>query len=291
MIPRYITGPLIGALIGCITNYIAVKMLFYPRKEIRVFGHVLPFTPGAIPKGKARLADAIGNVVASSLLTKKDIEEMVLSEKIEGEVASAMMKHLTVNLKDEICSLTGAGEEKYNEKKKALSEIISKSIVESIDVVSLMENYGAQYMKDKIYSHKLGQLISEELIDSMAVSLGRDLEDTFNEHGLEYVSPIVSAKLDDIDSRSVEDIMIYAGMKEGHLEESIRDMYSKLVSSNSEKMLAHIDIATVITDKINAMDERELERLILLVMKKELRTIVSLGGLIGFILGLLNCIS
>ena len=55
---KYLAGPLIGAVIGYCTNYIAVKMLFYPRKEIRVFGHRLPFTPGAIPKGQQRLAKA-----------------------------------------------------------------------------------------------------------------------------------------------------------------------------------------------------------------------------------------
>ena len=49
MIPEYITGPVIGAAIGSFTNFIAVKMLFYPRKEILLFGHPLPFTPGAIP--------------------------------------------------------------------------------------------------------------------------------------------------------------------------------------------------------------------------------------------------
>ena len=32
MILNYIAGPLIGAAIGYCTNYIAVKMLFYPRK-------------------------------------------------------------------------------------------------------------------------------------------------------------------------------------------------------------------------------------------------------------------
>ena len=46
----YITGPLIGGVIGYFTNYIAVKMLFYPRTEVRLFGHVLPFTPGAFQK-------------------------------------------------------------------------------------------------------------------------------------------------------------------------------------------------------------------------------------------------
>ena len=63
MILKTIAGPLIGAAIGYFTNNIAVKMLFYPRREVRLWGHKLPFTPGAIPKGKERLAKAVGEAV------------------------------------------------------------------------------------------------------------------------------------------------------------------------------------------------------------------------------------
>ena len=52
---KYLARPLVGAVIGYFTNFIAVKMLFFPKREIRVFGKRLPFTPGAIPKGKERL--------------------------------------------------------------------------------------------------------------------------------------------------------------------------------------------------------------------------------------------
>ena len=60
---KYIAIPLIGAVIGYVTNWIAVKMLFRPRKEIRVFGKRLPFTPGVIPRGQGRLARAVGNAL------------------------------------------------------------------------------------------------------------------------------------------------------------------------------------------------------------------------------------
>ena len=70
---RYLSGPMIGALIGYCTNYIAVKMLFHPYKEVKLFGLTLPFTPGVIPKNKPRLARAIGRAVADVLLTKEDL--------------------------------------------------------------------------------------------------------------------------------------------------------------------------------------------------------------------------
>ena len=45
----------VGALIGYCTNYIAIKMLFHPRKPVKFMGKVLPFTPGVIPKTSPEL--------------------------------------------------------------------------------------------------------------------------------------------------------------------------------------------------------------------------------------------
>ena len=53
----------IGALIGYCTNYIAIKMLFHPRKEMRIGSWRLPFTPGVIPKNKERIASEVGAAV------------------------------------------------------------------------------------------------------------------------------------------------------------------------------------------------------------------------------------
>ena len=47
---NYISGPVIGAIIGLVTNYLAVRMLFHPYKPFKIFGVRLPFTPGIIPK-------------------------------------------------------------------------------------------------------------------------------------------------------------------------------------------------------------------------------------------------
>ena len=42
----WILEPFIGAVIGCFTNFIALKMLFRPYQEVKIFGRKLPFTPG-----------------------------------------------------------------------------------------------------------------------------------------------------------------------------------------------------------------------------------------------------
>lgn len=86
----------VGALIGYCTNYIAIKMLFHPRKPVKFMGKVLPFTPGVIPKNQSRIAHAVGSAVGENLLTADDIVEALKSEEIKEEiakgVASQMMK-------------------------------------------------------------------------------------------------------------------------------------------------------------------------------------------------------
>jgi uncharacterized membrane protein YheB (UPF0754 family) len=69
----WILPPLIGAIIGYVTNMIAIKMLFRPLYEKRVFGIRIPFTPGIIPKQRHLLADSIGNMVSKNLLTANSL--------------------------------------------------------------------------------------------------------------------------------------------------------------------------------------------------------------------------
>ena len=49
---QLIIGPLVGAIIGLITNGIAIKMIFRPLYAKYLWGWKLPFTPGLIPKEK-----------------------------------------------------------------------------------------------------------------------------------------------------------------------------------------------------------------------------------------------
>ena len=65
----FIIPPFAGAVIGFITNAIAIKMLFRPLNPIRVFGIKLPFTPGILPRQRKRLALSIGAMVERELLT------------------------------------------------------------------------------------------------------------------------------------------------------------------------------------------------------------------------------
>ncbi|WP_323704456.1 DUF445 domain-containing protein [Mammaliicoccus sp. Dog046] len=69
----------IGALIGGFTNFIAIKMLFHPYHEVKVFGYKLPFTPGLIPKRRNELSEKVGEMVTKHLLTPEVFKEKLLN--------------------------------------------------------------------------------------------------------------------------------------------------------------------------------------------------------------------
>ena len=85
----YIIAPLLGGVIGYITNDIAIRMLFRPHTAKYLFGIHIPFTPGIIPKEKGRIAEAIGGVISENLMNREVLEKYLLSDGRVCKVRSA----------------------------------------------------------------------------------------------------------------------------------------------------------------------------------------------------------
>ncbi len=64
--------PLIGAFIGWITNWLAIKMLFHPRRPVKIA--FITFH-GIFPKNKPRIAEKLGTIVQRDLINFSDIKE------------------------------------------------------------------------------------------------------------------------------------------------------------------------------------------------------------------------
>lgn len=79
---------IVGAVIGYVTNWLAIKMLFKPLREKKIFGIKLPFTPGLIPKERSRIAKSVGETIGQHLLSPETIVKALCSEKISGQIYS-----------------------------------------------------------------------------------------------------------------------------------------------------------------------------------------------------------
>ena len=287
-----LSGPIIGAVIGYCTNYIAVKMLFYPRNEVKVWGHKVPFTPGAIPKGKPRLAKTVGSVVANTLLTEEDIKQRILSPETEEAVVDKIMEELSKKIyvgMGRICS----NYEEYGDLKTNLSDAFTDQIMESvgkIDFKNTIATEAGRIIKEKVNGTMLAMFLSDEMLDSFIQPVGVELENYIAENGKDFVQKEVNEKIMVFEQKSILNLCEEMNVEEERIRNAVRSIYHKASENAVTGVLKNVDISAMIEDKINDMKTEELEKVVLTVLKKELDTIVNLGALIGFILGSLNTI-
>ena len=82
----YAGPPVLGALIGYLTNKVAIRMLFRPLKAWHVMGIRVPMTPGIIPSKRHDLAINMGEMVGEQLLTSQDIGAALSEERFQDHL-------------------------------------------------------------------------------------------------------------------------------------------------------------------------------------------------------------
>lgn len=90
----YLIPPAAGALIGYVTNKIAITMLFRPFREKRLFGIKIPFTPGIIPRQRYELSAKIASQVSSELFTVETVSAQVSSSPFGESLEENLRRRL-----------------------------------------------------------------------------------------------------------------------------------------------------------------------------------------------------
>ena len=83
---RFIIPIIVGAIIGYITNWLAIKMLFRPYEEKKILGLHVPFTPGLIPKERDRIARSVGKTIGEYLLSPEIIIGALSKDKMDYHI-------------------------------------------------------------------------------------------------------------------------------------------------------------------------------------------------------------
>lgn len=293
-----LAGPIIGAVIGYFTNYLAVKMLFRPRHEIKIGGWTVPMTPGVIPKGKARLAKAIGSAVSNNLLTKEDMSQYLVNDETKDMIVDKVMDYLNRDVKTDLMEITGTTDETYEEKKQHIVDGVSTYLTNQIQALPVKEKVSelivdaAGQKIAELSNGMMGQMISmfltPQTLQEMAVPIGWQAENFLNQNAYNYIQPVLYDKLTEMEQERALDMINSVDVDDEAIRQKIGEIYINLVNANIETVLENLNVAGLIEDKINGMDVVELENLVMSVMKNELGMIVNLGFFIGLIIGTVN---
>jgi uncharacterized membrane protein YheB (UPF0754 family) len=289
---RIISGPALGTIIGFGTNYIAIKMLFRPHKEVKIAGKRLPFTPGIIPKRKPEIAKAVGLAVGNELFTKDDIEKILLSEDIEKSLSKMVIEALNENdknLKENL--LAFITEEKYDSGKKYIEQAITQKIQSAIlkmNIGEIISREGGKAVKESVSNPLVKMFLNENTINGFAGPIGEKIEDYIKYNGDEIIGNAVNSEIENAENIKLEELLKKLNLDEEKIENIVSKIYRNIIINAVPKILEQFDIAKIVEEKINAMSIDELEKMILKIMKKELNAIITLGGVLGFLIGLLN---
>ena len=296
IIARAIVAPLLGGVIGYITNDLAIRMLFRPRKAVYIGRFHVPFTPGQIPAQQGRIAQSIGDVVSSQLLNEETLRQTLLSEatvqKLQDKV-SAFLRKLSKDgrrvrellAKEEVRERVNLDVDALTRK---LTEGLTAKIIESKLGYTVVDSIIGDKM-DFINQNKwLSMLVDDNAQKSIKEKLAEKVDEIIAEKAPDAVAAIVARYKDEImDARICE---LYARFedKEDVIIEKLTGLYTSILGDNLGRLLKAINIEKIVVDKINGLDPAELETVIFGVMKKELRAIVYLGALLGFLMGFIN---
>lgn len=282
----FIIMPAIGALIGAVTNELAIRMLFRPYKPIYLLGFKLPFTPGVIPSQRTVIAGNIAETFEKHLLSGQEIHDMLTSK----DMHQALETQVSKGLEKELPSLL----ERPELLNKA-SSIIHKSVLDS----------ASEKIKD--FSKERGRELADKMIDEALQSLGSmvammasPFKGKIVDKVLEGIDQFVEETLTELASDSTRELIQNSLAKEltsldikmiaKNLAPRISQMIIDGLSAALQDALSegHLDIRKKIETRINELDIKQLEEIILGFSKEQFRYITLFGAILGAIIGLIQ---
>jgi uncharacterized membrane protein YheB (UPF0754 family) len=282
----FVIAALIGAVIGYVTNWLAIKMLFRPHQEVKVFGKKLPFTPGLIPKERFRISSSVGMTVGEHLLTKETLVEALANERMDKHIKKWIsekiksIKNNNQSLGEILIKASGARYDKVLEKTKLMAMTKIKGLADSSDNKEKLEavvkeflikicktpmetiinssyiNQGQEFILDKLknlrdsdsFKSKLKGYI-ENRIESLENS-EKVLKDVIPEEVIASLKVYVYSSRKDICDT------IQQMLKQPSISERVKSAIASMISTNLNPLVAaFLKVDTVYNKLIAALEE------------------------------------
>ena len=153
----FLIFPLVGALVGWFTNWLAILMLFRPREPFRIFGWSLQ---GVIPSRHAQLAERIADTVENNLLTQDDLEKAMSGVNWHDEVDLLIRKVLHDRGPGGIIEkIPGISQAWKNVVLPSLQEVLSREMIRFID------GYGTRFAGKLRESVDIREIVREKVLE------------------------------------------------------------------------------------------------------------------------------
>lgn len=142
------------------------------------------------------------------------------------------------------------------------------------------------------FAVKLGKLVSEQLLSFS------DIESKLtNPANLQKMMPMVEQKIDDFLRIRLADTMPMISMFIGDktieklktaITNELESLFPALIKNYTSSLRQELDLEQIVTEKVKNFSSDQLEDILYQVMAREFRFVEIIGGVLGFLIGLLQ---
>ncbi len=159
---KYATPPVVGAIIGYVTNKVAIKMLFRPLRAWRLGGIRIPMTPGVVPSKRLELAQNMGEVVGDHLLTSKEISKGLRQDVFQDKLLSLIEERMKEVLEKNLDTLPSLVPDKF----RVYFDLARKTVIYQTK----------ESMRSFIYSERFAAIVASAVERRIEDFLNNDME-------------------------------------------------------------------------------------------------------------------
>lgn len=146
--------------------------------------------------------------------------------------------------------------------------------------------------RQQVFAEKLGKLVRDELLSFEDIE-----EKIINPENLKKIMPLIEGHIENFLRVKLSDEMPFLSLFVG--DKTIRslkkifmleleNLFPQLMKSYAGHLQAELDLEKIVTDKVAAFSSEKLETILFQIMSKEFRFVEIIGGVIGFLIGLVQ---
>jgi uncharacterized membrane protein YheB (UPF0754 family) len=292
----WILPPLAGAIIGYVTNAVAIKMLFRPLEEVRLFGLKFPFTPGILPKERRQLADSIGRMVEQELLTSEVVRERLAKTEVREKIRSGVSEYTDQLLKRPLSYWLINREETFP-LSGLLSDFINSNVFDSF-LEEIIRNWAGDkaYPSDendtiaywlKTRFRDIGEILIPTARSLIKGGLVRDIK-SHARGDPSFLRRALTSVAEKYPGITLGEFLSLGKPKKLGVDSLLAEKATDTLDENIEGALSSVDVKTLVSDRINSLDMLRVEKIILDVMAGQLKWINFFGAILGALIGFLQ---
>ena len=142
------------------------------------------------------------------------------------------------------------------------------------------------------FAEKLGKLVSDELLSFSEIE-----QKIINPSNLQKMMPLVEAHVDDFLRNKLKDVFpvisMFIGDKtinelKGFFMTELEVLFPILMQRYMKNLQAELDLEKIVVEKVAGFSSDKLEEILMGIMSKEFRFVEILGGVLGFLIGLVQ---